>query len=130
MKNWYAIEVGEIFVILVACRIEIWCLFHCRLSDVSPSGPFILTLIPVGVQTVEWVCTALSHRKGFYCMDEKWLTVVDSYTVVGAVVVGASWYLYRLARGPEGGSFLVGHVHPSVSERPFSCVDEDKPSPS
>ena len=32
---------------------------------------------------------------------------MNSYTVVGAVVVGAGWYLYRLARGPEGGCFLL-----------------------
>ncbi len=25
-----------------------------------------------------------------------------SYAVVGGVVIGASWYLYRLARGPTG----------------------------
>ena len=36
-----------------------------------------------------------------------WLTVLNSYTVVGAVVVGAGWYLYRLARGPEGGSSFL-----------------------
>lgn len=40
-------------------------------------------------------------------MDEKWLTVVNSYTIVGVVVAGAGWYLYRLARGPEGGCFFI-----------------------
>ena len=29
----------------------------------------------------------------------------DSYTIVGAVVAGAGWYVYRLARGPEGERF-------------------------
>ena len=33
--------------------------------------------------------------------------VSSSYTIIGGVVAGAGWYLYRLARGPEGLSFLT-----------------------
>ena len=38
-----------------------------------------------------------------------WMGLADvssSYTIIGGVVAGAGWYLYRLARGPEGLSFL------------------------
>ena len=60
-------------------------------------------------------------------MNEKRLTVVNSYTVVGAVVVGAGWYLYRLARGPEGGCFYslslsLSLVCGCILKRPSPCV--------
>ena len=38
-----------------------------------------------------------------------WMGLADvstSYTIIGGVVAGAGWYLYRLARGPEGQCFL------------------------
>lgn len=76
-------------------------------------------------------------RRGDGCADEKWLTFLNSYTIVGVVVGGAGWYLYRLARGPEGeNSYSLGRVCPFVLEvhatdDPFlrvwfhSRVDED-----
>ena len=39
-----------------------------------------------------------------------WMGLADvstSYTIIGGVVAGAGWYLYRLARGPEGLSSLT-----------------------
>ena len=42
---------------------------------------------------------------GIRFVDENSLTFSNSYTIVGAVMGGAGWYLYRLARGPEGGCF-------------------------
>ncbi|KAJ3851474.1 hypothetical protein EV368DRAFT_43101 [Lentinula lateritia] len=41
----------------------------------------------------------MAIRKGFM---KNWFAVeaVPIYTIVGGVVVGASWYLYRLAMGP------------------------------
>jgi hypothetical protein len=42
---------------------------------------------------------------GIRCVDEDWLTFLNSYTIVGAVVGGAGWYLYRLARGPDSEYF-------------------------
>jgi len=53
--------------------------------------------------------------RGGGCADEKWLTFSNSYTIVGAVVGGAGWYLYRLARGPEGERISI----PVVPVRPF-----------
>ncbi|KAJ3734511.1 hypothetical protein DFJ43DRAFT_1152187 [Lentinula guzmanii] len=41
----------------------------------------------------------MAIRKGFM---KNWFAVeaIPIYTIVGGVVVGASWYLYRLAMGP------------------------------
>ncbi|KAJ3935628.1 MAG: hypothetical protein NXY57DRAFT_887428 [Lentinula lateritia] len=41
----------------------------------------------------------MAIRKGFM---KNWFAVeaVPIYTIVGGVVLGASWYLYRLAMGP------------------------------
>jgi hypothetical protein len=37
----------------------------------------------------------------------KGLTFAFRYVIIGGVVVGASWYLGRLALGPSGASMLV-----------------------
>lgn len=53
---------------------------------------------------------------GIRCVDESRLTFSNSYATIGAVVGGAGWYLYRLARGPEGECFDTrGCVRPSRS---------------
>ncbi|KAK0231221.1 hypothetical protein IW262DRAFT_1454124 [Armillaria fumosa] len=42
-----------------------------------------------------------SFRKNF---TKNWLAIeaIPIYVIIGSVVVGASWYLTRLARGPTG----------------------------
>ena len=104
MKNWYAVEVCGI---LPPALVSVWiwtgieCLtFYRRLSRceflwsfyASRSGP------SGGGGTVP-------RRWGFGFWDEGWLTSWPSYTIIGGVVAGAGWYLYRLARGPEGQPF-------------------------
>jgi hypothetical protein len=41
------------------------------------------------------------------------LTFAFSYVIIGGVVVGASWYLTRLALGPSGVSMLVVPFDPA-----------------
>ena len=106
MKNWYAVEVCGILLPTLAVgwiRNGIECLtFYHRLSRceslwssyTSSSGP------SGGGGTAP-------SRWGSGFGDEGWLTSRPSYTIIGGVVAGAGWYLYRLARGPEGPHFFL-----------------------
>ena len=53
------------------------------------------------------------------------LTFAFSYVIIGGVVVGASWYLGRLALGPSGASML--NVVPLNISLTFhvSCLDQE-----
>ena len=81
----------------------------------SPYDLHIPALPPVQTQVEEVEAPRLGVG-GIRCVDESWLTFSNSYATIGAVVGGAGWYLYRLARGPEGGCFNIrGRVRSSRS---------------
>jgi hypothetical protein len=63
------------------------------------------------------------HRRA--CSEFTWSC---SYVVVGAVVVGSSWYLARLARGPHSKPILRRfHSSNSESMASRSCLDQIEP---
>ncbi len=74
MKNWYAVEVR--FAMLNHCsffsKYPPPRQFRCKRSTLSTFGSSLSEYLNI------------------------------SYVIIGGVVVGASWYLGRLARGPDG----------------------------
>ncbi|KAF9644378.1 hypothetical protein BDM02DRAFT_986867 [Thelephora ganbajun] len=78
---------------------------------------------PSGLATGYGRDRAWSFRR-FRCVDEKWLTVSNSYTTVGAVVGGADWYLYRwlvVQKSYERG-LTPSLVIPSSKTRTSRCL--------
>jgi len=106
MKNWYAVEVRGIILPILA-SVGFGMELNVRpltvgYPDVSPFGlSYPSCSGPSGGGGIA------SSRWGVLVL---WMGLADvstSYTIIGGVVAGAGWYLYRLARGPEGQSFLL-----------------------
>jgi len=55
-----------------------------------------------------------------------------SYVIIGGVVTGASWYVYRLATGPTGASILASALVCHVTHLfnfYYSHLDQGQPYP-
>jgi len=110
MKNWYAVEVCRILLPALASvwiRSGIECLtFDRRLSRCeSLWSSYPIPSLSFGPERRKWK-TPRQVDGGLVL----WIGLADvstSYTIIGGVVAGAGWYLYRLARGPEGRSFYT-----------------------
>ena len=103
MKNWYAVEVCGIFLLAlvpVLIRSGIECLtFEHRPSRCESSRSSRL-LSPVRARREEE--ESVGQVDEGFVVKMRLADDSSSYTIIGGVVAGAGWYLYRLARGPEG----------------------------
>ena len=100
MKNWFAVEVS---------------LVSGPSAKVRGSDPNILS-----ARQPPCKCSDFAPSRF------PWLIRV-SYAIVGVVLVGAGWYLTRLARGPSGTSHSSCLFPVHTSDLPRSRLDEGEP---